>query len=148
MSAVIAADSQGQSSVLSTEELVARVVGLSQDMRSHVVGAVDRMQDINRGIHLLSMNARIEAARAGAAGAGFGVVGQELTRMSENMREAASGLIRESQARGADLDAVLTPGDTVFADSLERGWYRVALEGEVLGYAYESTLAPTDPGRP
>jgi len=107
MSAVIAADSQGQSSVLSTEELVARVVGLSQDMRSHVVGAVDRMQDINRGIHLLSMNARIEAARAGAAGAGFGVVGQELTRMSENMREAASGLIRESQARGADLDAVL-----------------------------------------
>lgn len=92
---------------LSTEELIARVVGLSQDMRAHVVGAVDRMQDINRGIHLLSMNARIEAARAGAAGAGFGVVGQELTRMSDNMREAATSLIRESQARGADLDAVL-----------------------------------------
>src|SRR5690606_22559611 len=72
-----------------------------------VVGAVDRMQEINRGIHLLSMNARIEAARAGAAGAGFGVVGQELTRMSDNMREAATSLIRESQARGADLDAVL-----------------------------------------
>src|SRR5690606_37505678 len=96
-----------QSAVLSTEEMVARVVGLSQAMRAHVVGAVDRMQEINRGIHLLSMNARIEAARAGAAGAGFGVVGQELTRMSENMREAAASLIRESQARGADLDAVL-----------------------------------------
>lgn len=95
------------SSALSTEELIARVVGLSQEMRAHVVSAVDRMQDINRGIHLLSMNARIEAARAGAAGAGFGVVGQELTRMSENMREAATGLIRESQARGTDLDAVL-----------------------------------------
>nr|PZN69677.1 MAG: chemotaxis protein [Pseudomonadota bacterium] len=76
-------------------------------MRAHVIGAVDRMQDINRGIHLLSMNARIEAARAGAAGAGFGVVGQELTRLSDNMREAATSLIRESQARGADLDAVL-----------------------------------------
>src|SRR5690606_22034645 len=60
-----------------------------------------------RGIHLLSMNARSEAARAGAAGAGFGVVGQELTRLSDNMREAATSLIRESQARGADLDAVL-----------------------------------------
>lgn len=92
---------------LSTEELVSRVVCLSQAMRAHVVGAVDRMQEINRGIHLLSMNARIEAARAGAAGAGFGVVGEELTRMSGNMREAAMGLVRESQERGTDLDALL-----------------------------------------
>jgi hypothetical protein len=43
---------------------------------------------------------------------------------------------------------VLTPGDTVFADSLDRGWYRVALDGEVLGYANESMLTPTEPGRP
>ncbi|MGH2671229.1 MAG: hypothetical protein ACRDH5_19325 [bacterium] len=40
---------------------------------------------------------------------------------------------------------MLLPGDTVLADSLERGWYRVALEGEVLGYVYRSTL--TAPGR-
>lgn len=107
MSAVMAEASGKDESAHSTEELIARVIGLSQEMRSHVVGAVDRMQDINRGIHLLSMNARIEAARAGSAGTGFGVVGQELTRMSDNMREAATSLIRESHARGADLDAVL-----------------------------------------
>src|SRR5690606_33464614 len=77
MAAVNAGENGRDAMALSTEELIARVVGLSQDMRAHVVGAVDRMQDINRGIHLLSMNARIEAARAGAAGAGFGVVGQE-----------------------------------------------------------------------
>src|SRR5690606_1727586 len=115
MAAVIAGTREREATALSTEELIARVVGLSQDMRAHVIGAVDRMQDINRGIHLLSMNARIEAARAGAAGAGFGVVGQELTRLSDNMREAATSLIRESQARGADLDAGLGPlhGDVV-----------------------------------
>src|SRR5688572_11301982 len=107
MSAVVVSANEREFSALSTEELIARVVGLSQEMRAHVVGAVDSMQDINRGIHLLSMNARIEAARAGSAGAGFGVVGQELTRMSDNMREAAASLIRESQARGVDLDAVL-----------------------------------------
>src|SRR5690606_31226102 len=107
MAAVMVGHDVAEAAGLSNEEMIARVVALSQDMRAHVVGAVDRMQEINRGIHLLSMNARIEAARAGAAGAGFGVVGQELTRMSENMREAASSLIRESQARGADLDAVL-----------------------------------------
>ena len=33
------------------------------------------------------------------------------------------------------------PGDTVLADSLEQGWYRVALEGEVLGYAHRWALA-------
>lgn len=107
MSAVVVFANDKESSSLSTEELISRVVALSHTMRAHVVGAVDRMQDINRGIHLLSMNARIEAARAGAAGAGFGVVGQELTRLSSNMRDAAVGMVRESQSMGADLDAVL-----------------------------------------
>ena len=50
--------------------------------------------------------------------------------------------VRKSRSKRADLEAVLTPGDTVLADSLERGWYRVALEGEVLGYDHRSTLAP------
>ena len=48
--------------------------------------------------------------------------------------------VRKSRSVRAPLEAVLTPGDTVLADSLERGWYRVALEGEVLGYAQRSTL--------
>lgn len=42
----------------------------------------------------------------------------------------------------ATLLAVLTPGDTVVADSLANGWYRVALYGDVLGYAKETTLVP------
>ena len=49
--------------------------------------------------------------------------------------------VRKSRSVRAPLEAVLTPGDTVLADSLERGWYRVALEGEVLGYAHRSKLA-------
>jgi hypothetical protein len=52
--------------------------------------------------------------------------------------------VRKSRSKRADLEAVLMPGDTVLADSLERGWYRVALEGEVLGYVHRSTL--TVPG--
>jgi hypothetical protein len=49
--------------------------------------------------------------------------------------------VRKSRSVRAPLEAVLTPGDTVQVDSLDRGWYRVALEGEVLGYAHRSTLA-------
>ncbi len=49
--------------------------------------------------------------------------------------------VRKSRSVRAPLEAVLMPGDTVLADSLGRGWYRVALDGEVLGYAHRSTLA-------
>jgi hypothetical protein len=52
--------------------------------------------------------------------------------------------VRKSPRKSAELEAVLTPGDTVLADSLQQGWYRVALDGEVLGYAYQSTLESAD----
>jgi hypothetical protein len=49
--------------------------------------------------------------------------------------------VRKTRRVSGEVEAVLLPGDTVVADSLRRGWYRVALEGEVLGYAHQSTLA-------
>jgi hypothetical protein len=52
--------------------------------------------------------------------------------------------VRKSRSVKAPLEAVLMPGDTVMADSLGKGWYRVALEGEVLGFAHQSTLAAVD----
>ena len=53
--------------------------------------------------------------------------------------------VRKSRNPRADVVAKLLPGDTVLADSLERGWYRVAREGKVLGYVYRSTLAKPRP---
>jgi hypothetical protein len=53
--------------------------------------------------------------------------------------------VRKGRSRRAELEAVLMPGDTVQADSLERGWYRVTLDGAVLGYVHRSLLkAPVD----
>ena len=48
--------------------------------------------------------------------------------------------VHDRRSPGADVVAVLLPGDTVLADSLARGWWRVALEGRVIGYVYERTL--------
>jgi hypothetical protein len=48
--------------------------------------------------------------------------------------------VRNRRTVTGDVEAVLLPGDTVLADSLGRGWYRVALDGDVLGYAHRSTL--------
>jgi hypothetical protein len=35
---------------------------------------------------------------------------------------------------------MLNPGDAVMVDSLVRGWYRVLVDGRVLGYVHRSTL--------
>ena len=48
--------------------------------------------------------------------------------------------VRDRRSTRADVVAVLLPGDTVLADSLRGGWWRVALEGRVLGYVYGRTL--------
>ncbi len=53
--------------------------------------------------------------------------------------------VRSRRTVNSTLEAVLTPGDTVVCDSLVNGWYRVALYGEVLGYAKEARLTPTEP---
>ena len=50
--------------------------------------------------------------------------------------------VRSRRTANAPLEAMLTPGDTVTVDSLSNGWYRVALYGDVLGYARPTTLAP------
>jgi hypothetical protein len=49
--------------------------------------------------------------------------------------------VRAQRSPKGDVVAVLLPGDTVLADSLKQGWWRVALEGQVLGYVYAPTLA-------
>lgn len=55
--------------------------------------------------------------------------------------------VRTRRTTRADVAGVLLPGDTVLVDSLARGWWRVTLEGEVVGYAHRSTL-DTEPSPP
>ena len=54
--------------------------------------------------------------------------------------------VRQSRSTRADRESLLLPGDTVVADSLQRGWYRVTMEGEVIGYVHRSTLTAPPPG--
>ncbi|MFL5494365.1 MAG: hypothetical protein ACJ8DC_08290 [Gemmatimonadales bacterium] len=48
--------------------------------------------------------------------------------------------VHDRRSVKADVVAVLLPGDTVLADSLRGGWWRVALEGRVIGYVYGRAL--------
>jgi hypothetical protein len=48
--------------------------------------------------------------------------------------------VRGRRSKTSSLEAMLEPGDTVTADSLVAGYYRVAMYGEVLGWAKEANL--------
>ena len=59
--------------------------------------AIDEISDINANTQLLSLNARIEAARAGTYGAAFAVVAQEMQSLSGKTAEIAADLSNRSR---------------------------------------------------
>jgi len=100
--------------------------------RQSALGVAQSASALSAGGYITTAAARLDTVTAAplpTAGAGEVLVARTWTH------------VRKSRSKRADVAAVLLPGDTVLADSLDRGWYRVALEGEVLGYVHRSTLA-------
>jgi hypothetical protein len=59
--------------------------------------AIEEINEINADTQLLALNARIEAAHAGASGAAFGIVAQEMQALGKKTSEVAMGLARSSK---------------------------------------------------
>lgn len=78
--------------------------------RSEIARFADQIEVISSTTRLLSLNAAVEAARAGAAGRGFSVIASSVRRLSEDTAEAALQIRRASedivQQLGATSSAV------------------------------------------
>lgn len=92
-----------KSAQASGEQQEQTVDDLVRHLSSSLQSAVDEITDINSSTHLLALNARIEAARAGHAGAAFSVVAQEMQALSNKTSEAAKQLATNTQRTIDDL---------------------------------------------
>lgn len=114
----------------STAEIASFVSELSDTMTS----AIGEINDINANTQLLALNARIEAARAGSAGAAFSVVAEEMQMLGAKTSSIANDLANKtsgsidnlldligSSIRGTRLsDLALTNIDLVDRNLYER----------------------------
>ncbi|MFM2044118.1 MAG: hypothetical protein RLY86_2694 [Pseudomonadota bacterium] len=82
----------GENEADATPETVIRLAAQVSEVASEKTGAIG---DITRRIKMLALNAKIEAARAGVHGAGFGVVAGEVQSISTQIEEITKGMQAE-----------------------------------------------------
>ncbi len=104
---------QAATQVGQATEVMNQLQATSQSINS----IVDSIMEIAKQTQLLSLNAAIEAARAGTAGAGFAIVATEIQKLSERTREATENAkkdIRDVQeAVGSAVDSIRSFGETI-----------------------------------
>jgi len=84
----------------SVKELARTIESLGKKSKK-ITGILEFLDDITEQTNLLSINAAIEAAKAGETGKGFTVVADEIRKLAENSRKAAKdigALIEDIQA--------------------------------------------------
>jgi methyl-accepting chemotaxis protein len=90
----VASEIQGTSARL--HQLLETTQSLARS-RSDIARFADQIEVISATTRLLSLNAAVEAARAGAAGRGFSVIANSVRKLSEDTQQAALQIRRASE---------------------------------------------------
>lgn len=115
----------------------AKSVEQLQQLSAEVTNMFLMVQDIAEQSNLLSLNAAIEAARAGASGRGFGVVAAAIGQMADKTRETAGQaqeLVAKIQEMFISLSQMMKTENAVMAE----GEKAVASLGEVFASIIET----------
>lgn len=91
-----------QGDIQAQETAVANVLALADGMKE----AIEAINGLSHYSNILSMNARIEAARIGHHGAGFAVIADHTRELSKTIREAAERVSKAIEAVRAGLPPV------------------------------------------
>jgi twitching motility protein PilJ len=108
---------QGNSSVNATSEGIQRIdqavletaekMRLLEERSQEISNIIGLIEEIASRSELLSLNAAIEAAHAGDAGRGFGVVAEEIRRLADRSTEATAAVAKIVEAIVRETRAVL-----------------------------------------
>ncbi|XZE22550.1 methyl-accepting chemotaxis protein [Pirellulaceae bacterium SH449] len=79
------------------------VLSIIDDLSKALNFAICEIREINENAKLLSLNARIEAARAGSSGAAFGVVAHEMQSLSEKTAGVADEMANQTTSTISNL---------------------------------------------
>lgn len=97
--ATVNAAAIGRARIAEAVEAISRVEQSSKE----IDGVADLISGVSQQSQLLSVNASVEAARAGAAGAGFGIVASEMGTLGARTEEAAQRIAQISKGAAADV---------------------------------------------
>jgi methyl-accepting chemotaxis protein len=95
-----------------------RGMGEIQTVTTQIVSSIQVIQDIARQTNLLSLNAAIEAAKAGSLGKGFAVVAEEVRKLAERSRSSAQDIQKLIQ-RTQEVVAGGVAGVAITLENLE-----------------------------
>lgn len=85
------------------EQHIAAIASLSESLLRGVDTALDEVSRVNLSTQLLSVNARIEAARAGVAGGSFAVVATEMNRLAGEVKALTERLRGDAHETGGRM---------------------------------------------
>jgi methyl-accepting chemotaxis protein len=94
----------GETSIRNMNESMSKIFKSSDDIR----GIITIISEISDKINLLSLNAAIEAARAGDAGRGFAVVADEISKLAEQTASSIKEIENLIQINAREMETART----------------------------------------
>ncbi len=83
---------------------------------SEISGIAKTIENIAKATDILSLNAGIESARAGAAGKGFGIIAQEVRKLADNSRKETQVISEVVEFIRQDTEELLQSGHDLGVD--------------------------------